>query len=663
MKKIRLKYLKIVNFKGIDELEISDFDSGISIFGDNATGKTTVFDAVNWLLFDKDSLNASAFDIKPLNKKGDPVHNLEHTVSATLKTNGGEVDLKKIYREVYTKRRGQAKHSFTGHTNDYSVDGVGCPKKEFNAIINQICNEENFKLLTNTRYFNEIMHWTDRRRLLLEVCGDVPDNVVIASNEDLAGLPDILGRHTTDQHKKVIADKTAEINKALAKIPTRIDERSKMIKPVAETADEVDNKILELKETKITAEKELADVKAGGGIPEKETKLATLEGKAQVRQNAIDKQSGERESDQRQELAELEKAALAAGSAAEKAVISQTNLMEIKKSKLKLVLSLTKKQDDLRAKWVARDAEPYTPIPAKDTCPACGQALPADEVEKAGRLAELTWNEKRALDLTTIADEGKGIKVDVNKLEVENTLSDRDIKSADETIKDLVVIQCTAEKAYDDKKAEFELINANIPTDVELDNLIADIDIAKLEINSLRAGNYETVMAAENELERIEGLIESFQMTKRQLANNRACRIRIIELEKEEQDLGAELEGLEGDLYTIESFIRTKVAMLEHKIKSKFKFATFRMFTENINGGLEECCDTTFNGVPYTSMNNGARINVGLDICNTLSEHYGMSLPCFIDNSEAVTSLFDSDAQQIRLYVSKPDKKLRIEKI
>ena len=101
--------------------------------------------------------------------------------------------------------------------------------------------------------------------------------------------------------------------------------------------------------------------------------------------------------------------------------------------------------------------------------------------------------------------------------------------------------------------------------------------------------------------------------------------------------------------------------MLEAKINKKFNHATFRLFIENINGGLEECCDTTYQGVPYNSMNNGARINIGLDICNTLSQHYGISLPCFIDNAEAVSKIIDTNAQQIRLFVSEADKKLRIE--
>lgn len=48
------------------------------------------------------------------------------------------------------------------------------------------------------------------------------------------------------------------------------------------------------------------------------------------------------------------------------------------------------------------------------------------------------------------------------------------------------------------------------------------------------------------------------------------------------------------------------------------------MFAEQINGGLQEVCETTYKGVPFSSLNNAARINVGIDIINTLSTHYGI---------------------------------------
>ena len=69
-----------------------------------------------------------------------------------------------------------------------------------------------------------------------------------------------------------------------------------------------------------------------------------------------------------------------------------------------------------------------------------------------------------------------------------------------------------------------------------------------------------------------------------------------------------------------------------------------------INGGVEECCETLYNGVPYsTGLNTGHKIIVGLDIINTLSEHYGFRPPIFVDNAESVTDLPEMQAQVIRL--------------
>ena len=65
-------------------------------------------------------------------------------------------------------------------------------------------------------------------------------------------------------------------------------------------------------------------------------------------------------------------------------------------------------------------------------------------------------------------------------------------------------------------------------------------------------------------------------------------------------------------------------------------------------------------GVPYICLNNGAKINVGIDIINTLSRHYGVTVPLFVDNAESVTRLQACSAQVIRLVVSENDKELRM---
>ena len=104
------------------------------------------------------------------------------------------------------------------------------------------------------------------------------------------------------------------------------------------------------------------------------------------------------------------------------------------------------------------------------------------------------------------------------------------------------------------------------------------------------------------------------------------------------------------------------MGLLEDKINSKFKLARFKLFEQQVNGALNEVCDTTYKGVPYGDMNNAAKINTGLDIIRTLSKHYRFAAPIFVDNAEAVVTLLPIDSQVIRLVVSADDKQLRIER-
>ncbi len=180
------------------------------------------------------------------------------------------------------------------------------------------------------------------------------------------------------------------------------------------------------------------------------------------------------------------------------------------------------------------------------------------------------------------------------------------------------------------------------------------------QIRRIQQGNRGSALEIENELDAVGEQIAELEKDKLQIEANRRVSARVDELKGQERDLAAEYERLERELYLIEQFIRAKVNLLEEKINSKFELARFQLFTININGGLEQVCNTMYQGVPYNSMNNAARINVGLDICKTLSSHYGITLPVFVDNAEAVTDILPTGSQQIRLVVSAGDKTLRI---
>ena len=156
----------------------------------------------------------------------------------------------------------------------------------------------------------------------------------------------------------------------------------------------------------------------------------------------------------------------------------------------------------------------------------------------------------------------------------------------------------------------------------------------------------------------------SLKEVERQLAfkeTNQKTLKRIEELEAEELKLSEKIAELEGLEMLSEDFIRTKVALLEEKVSSKFKYVKFVMFKNQINGGLEECCDICVDGVPHNDgLNKAAVLNGGLDIINTLCNHYNINAPIFIDDRERANKIIDVESQVINLTVSK-DKKLKVE--
>ena len=136
---------------------------------------------------------------------------------------------------------------------------------------------------------------------------------------------------------------------------------------------------------------------------------------------------------------------------------------------------------------------------------------------------------------------------------------------------------------------------------------------------------------------------------------------RIESLKEEARRASELLEAIDAKLFLIEEFTRYKTQFVEESVNKLFRIARFRLFREQANGGLEERCDVVLDGVSYANLNSGARINVGVDIINTLSVIYGVKVPLFIDNAESVTALEPCTSQTIRLIVSENDRKLRIE--
>jgi len=121
--KIKLLSLQIRNFKGVRDLKI-EFTDHTVISGDNGTGKTTIVDAFQWLLFGKNSNDEKEFNIKTLDSLNRPIHKLEHEVIAIIDMDGVHSRFSRMFKEKWTKKRGSEDAEFTGHETTFSVNEV-----------------------------------------------------------------------------------------------------------------------------------------------------------------------------------------------------------------------------------------------------------------------------------------------------------------------------------------------------------------------------------------------------------------------------------------------------------------------------------------------------------------------------------------------------------
>lgn len=664
MKKIELVVLKLRDFKGIKSLDIQLDGGNAQIFGDNEVGKTTTFDAFLWLLFDKDSNNKKDFAIKTLNGDGSERHNLEHTVEGTFLVDGATVTLKKIYKEKWTKKRGQAIAEFTGHEVEHFVDDVPLSKKAYTAKVNEIVEEETFKLLTSPTYFNEQMKWQEKRQLLLEICGDISDEEVIASNTSLAKLNDLLNGKSLEDMKKIIASKKKHINEELEKIPVRIDEINKMmpettvdIETMRQQVSKIEANIEELQEQKIR-------VKNGASVLDKQRQLQELEMNRSDLKRTFEADSMQEVYKAQAKLQEVQGNTQIINSKLQQA----TNNRKFKVDEANRILNdigrLTKEMDDLREKYFAVDKEQFQ-FEDNCECPTCKQALPIEQVEAARNEAQAQFNEFKTIRLKDIQREGGIRKEKVAELNARLTTlnNEHDVILAEmNKYQDDLVVQDKelkkAQKALETAQSSVK----DVTTTDEYKSINLQIEILQAEIKQLNEHAYEAVAGIDEEIDKLNLERKECNSAIAQHANIEASKERIVELEDQQVKLAQEYEKLEQTTFLIEEFIRTKVNMLTDRINSKFKYARFKLFDTQVNGGLNEVCETTFKGVPYgTGLNNAAKINVGLDIINTLSAHFGIQAPIFVDNAEAVTKFIDVDTQLISLVVSEKDKQLRVE--
>lgn len=643
---MKLTKLELLNFKGLKSFAI-DLNGDVVIRGDNATGKTTVFDSVCWLLFGKDSLDRADFEIKTLDG-GEPIHKVNHEVTGTFTLDeGGTVELKRVYREKYSSPRG-GEVTLTGHTTDYFVDGVPKKEKEYKEMVSSLVDESIFKLITNPLYFNETYSWQNRRKLLLEMCGDISDEDVIASHSNLKALTDILSGHSVDDHRKVVASKKATINKELDMLPVRIDEALRG-KPEVTANPEVLRLNIDILNADIEElENDKALLQNGHSIVDKRAELKDVQRKIMARETELQmeykKQYSFKSNEYDSVVAEIHN--------------MTSKLKDVRRRRIdanKEIDYLQNTVNELSLEFEAINKEAFA-IDIDTNCPTCGQPLPDDQIKSSRDKAELNFNKQKSKRLEEINNmiglknnAIANIKEKLQELDAEAKNTDGiDVKERRKA--DLInEIELLKPPVLEDDEVYFDLKAEELMLQMAIDEDNSDYseEIAELEIK-----------ISDNKTERMK-----LEQELNKFAEIKRIELRVSELEAKQAELSEEKMKLDEASYLMDEFVKAKVNMLEESINARFKLARFKMFNVMLNGNVEECCETTYKGVPYRSMNNAARINVGLDIINALTSYYKVNAPVFIDNAEAVTEFVSVNSQTIKLIVDESAPQLVVKEV
>jgi exonuclease SbcC len=645
MKKVILKQLTLLNFKGIKTLSIDFDEKETCIFGTNGSGKTTILDAFLWLLFGKDSTDRKDFEIKTLTSDGLAIEKIDHEVTGVLQVDGRIVTLKRCYREKWQKKRGSEEAEFTGHETIFFVDDVPFQAYQYNEKINSIVDESVFKMLTNPGYFNSLK-WEQRRQVLINIAGEISDDEIQAMKPEFKDILKVFEGKSYKEFKTMIAAKKKVLKDDIDKIPARIDEAQRMIPQEPDYAA-LNTELTSLSAQLTNIDNQIGDIlKQQQGIQEKERarqeKIFSLKSKLKQIEFEVEQAASAGSREKQSHLRQLN------GELSEIGRLLTRNTETIKSNDQKIA-HIESKLEQLRRDWNTEDQKQIVFDEHKFTCPTCKRAYEPSDIEAQKEQMISNFNKNKLEKCNQIKNEGIELNKSLSSLKEENIslhnqiveLSDKEA-SLKKQISDVaaiaetpVSIDYSSNPEYDAIKASIATLESEVYTAPDNSELKAQKVTLQNQINEIR-----TKLAVKDQADR--------------------SRARVKELNDELKDKAQQLANLEKQEFIADDFTNTKMNLVESRVNRMFKHVRFKLFEQLINGGTEPACVALVDGIPWPDANNAGRINAGLDIINTLSEYYQVSAPVFLDNAESCIEFIPTQSQLVKLIVSASHKKLTV---
>ena len=651
MKQVKLKSLSLVNFKGHKDL-IVNFEQETTISGENATGKSTVFDSFVWMLFGKDQFDRKDFEIIPT-IEGKRLDKVDSEVTAVIVIDGTYTTFKRVLHQKWVRRRGTAEEVFDGCETLYYINDV--PKKagEYKTFVDTIADESVFKLITNPTAFLAL-HWTKQREFLFQIAGTVSDADVANSDPRFAALLELLNGKSLLDFKKELSARKKKLKDDLENIQPKIDQTTRLM-PQQKDFEAIAGEILLTDELIKAIDLQISDKATAirgqyDEIQAKQKEINSLKTKQQEVVNAATTKAQNDSFEETKNRRDLDNKIKEANSylTSENAHIGlQNGSLQAHKNELKLKNEAVTK---LREDWASENSKELVFDDNAFHCPTCKRDFESGDVESKKAVLLDNFKKDKEAKLADINTKGLKLKGDIEKLtadivNIEKVLSDytlmaensqAEIASLNEKLKEFHTIEPV--KVIAEELPEWQELNNQIKA---IEATIGEVKpVDNSELNEKKA----ELVTKRDELKN--------QLSRRDLIKNYKAEIK--SLEKQGSELAQQIADTEKQEFTIDDFNRIKIDECDRRVNGLFEIVKFQLFDKTNDGNeFEACIAINKAGVPIAATNTAERINAGIDIINRLSQFYNVAAPIFIDSAESVNNFIETKAQMVHLVVTK----------
>ena len=655
MKKIIFKSLSLLNFKGIRNLHVSFGENLTVISGRNAAGKTSIADAIMWVLFDV-GYDGNKLEPKTFDKNHEIIKEIPHEAELTLLVDGDQIVLKRSLSDAW-------KGDKCTNTYKYYVDGDVTTAGDFKKVVEDICPDSVFRRISSATNFCSLP-WQKQRELLESLADKYTTQDITQGDERFDFVVEELKKKTIADLIHHIKYKRKEVQKQLDAVPVRLAELNKSL-PEAQDWDALSTEKSNLNDKLVELANKMQAIRIGGadkvrydGILKKiefaEKRKRNME---QGAMNLATEQATKHQSDvitaniavkKAQSLVDDLKATMRGYTE------SEIHAKDKKEECERKVVDINNRLDELsksRWSWNAEDG----------ICPHCGQPLPAEDVERIKKESKDRFNERKSNASKKIQEEFNGIQQEytdakniLEKLYNDRMVTTNQLVKANKTLKEAefkkLEVDAEKPKTYEQILAEKE----------EYQQVVKEIADLQAELDEPSASSDENAkMLAELEKEREPIGIRYNEVL--ELLVTKETYDRISELiEKAKQDKESyqnQLDELDEQLDLANEYNKKSCQLLEENVNGHFSYVKWAMFTQDLDGNMKPYCECYHDGVPYSRLNGAAKVNAGIDIANTFSRFYQVSAPMVLDECESVNDpIYSGDQQQIRLKVTTDDK-------